>query len=108
MWSRAARERSGKVRSGSYLRPVSLTTLFFLVAIGLSTTTFAGNEKGVESPKQIPVANLDRKSAVDFESEVLPFLRVSCLAYHNKTKAKAKLVLETPADIRRGGESGPA
>ena len=56
----------------------------------------------------IPIAALDRTSAIDFQSEVLPLLRVSCLACHNRTKAKAGLVLETPADILKGGDSGPA
>ena len=48
------------------------------------------------------------QQTVDFQREVLPVLRESCLACHNKTKAKAKLVLETPADILKGGDSGPA
>lgn len=46
--------------------------------------------------------------AVDFETEILPFLKESCLACHNQTKAKADLVLETPQTILKGGESGPA
>ena len=29
-----------------------------------------------------------------------------CLACHNKTTTKAKLILETPLDILKGGESG--
>jgi WD40 repeat protein len=45
---------------------------------------------------------------VDFQQQVLPILRDSCLACHNRTKAKAKLVLETPADILKGGDSGLA
>ena len=32
----------------------------------------------------------------------------SCLACHNRTKAKAGAALETPADILKGGDSGPA
>ncbi|HEX8911142.1 MAG TPA: c-type cytochrome domain-containing protein, partial [Humisphaera sp.] len=58
--------------------------------------------------KPIAVAKLDRSTPVDFEKEVLPVLNASCLACHNKTKPKAGLVLETPADIRKGGDSGPA
>jgi WD40 repeat protein len=58
--------------------------------------------------KAIPVAKLDRATPVDFEKEVLPVLQTSCLACHSKTKPKAGLVLETPADIRKGGENGPA
>jgi len=56
----------------------------------------------------IPVATPDHEGPVDFQNDLLPVLRTSCLACHNKTKAKAHLVLETPADILRGGSSGPA
>src|SRR5437588_315610 len=59
-------------------------------------------------PKPIPVADVTRPAPVDFEKEILPVLKASCLACHNKAKPKAKLVLETPADIRKGGDSGPA
>ena len=61
-----------------------------------------------EHAKSIPISAVEHAGPVDFQSEVLPILRASCLACHNKTKAKAKLVLETPADIRKGGDSGPA
>ncbi|MBI1842559.1 MAG: hypothetical protein HYR88_17105 [Verrucomicrobia bacterium] len=56
----------------------------------------------------IPVATLSRTTPVDFEKEVLPIFRANCLACHNRTKAKADLILETPADLKKGGESGPA
>lgn len=58
--------------------------------------------------KPITIAKLDRKTPVDFEKEVLPILNASCIACHNKTKPKSGLVLETPADIRKGGDNGPA
>lgn len=56
----------------------------------------------------IPVVVPNHPGSVDFEKEILPFLNLSCLACHNKTKAKAHLVLETPEDIRKGGSTGPA
>src|SRR5439155_6318807 len=56
----------------------------------------------------IPIADLNRTTSVDFEKEILPFLKNHCLACHNQTKAKADLVLETPQTILKGGESGPA
>jgi WD40 repeat protein len=56
--------------------------------------------------KPIPIAKIDRKSPVDFEREILPILKNNCLACHNKTTTKADLVLETPHDILKGGESG--
>ncbi|MDB5291838.1 MAG: Planctomycete cytochrome, partial [Phycisphaerales bacterium] len=72
------------------------------------TWTQAADSEPANKPKPIPIGDVQRATSVDFEKEVLPLLSSSCLACHNKTKAKAKLVLETPADIRKGGESGPA
>ena len=56
----------------------------------------------------LPVATLARTMPIDFEKEILPIFKANCLACHNRTKAKASLVLETPADILKGGDSGPA
>ena len=56
----------------------------------------------------ITVAEISRAEPVDFEHEVLPILRASCLACHNRTRAKADLILETPQGILKGGENGPA
>src|SRR6266516_2407882 len=56
--------------------------------------------------KPIPIAKIDRKTSVDFEREILPILKNNCLACHNKTTTKAGLILETPQDILKGGESG--
>ena len=55
-----------------------------------------------------PVAELERDAPVDFETEILPILRQSCLACHSATRAENDLVLETPATIREGGASGSA
>src|SRR5207244_7456073 len=56
--------------------------------------------------KPITIAKIDRKTPVDFEKEILPILKNNCLACHNKTTTKAQLILETPQDILKGGESG--
>src|SRR6266702_2685944 len=56
--------------------------------------------------KPISIAKIDRKTPVDFEKEILPVLKNNCLACHNKTTTKAGLILETPQDILKGGESG--
>lgn len=45
---------------------------------------------------------------VDFDRDVLPVLQGNCLPCHNRTTSKADLLLESPADMIRGGESGPA
>ena len=51
-----------------------------------------------------PAPTLQKK--VDFESHVLPIFKRNCLACHNATDAEGDLVLETPATIMKGGESG--
>lgn len=56
----------------------------------------------------ISIERLTRTEPVDFDRDLLPVLQVSCLPCHNKTTTKADLLLETPADLIRGGESGAA
>ncbi len=90
--------------SRDFARTVLAVTL--CAAFALSSRTAAG--LGADDVKAIPVGDVNRSTPVDFEKDVLPILSTSCLACHNKSKAKAKLVLETPADIRKGGDSGPA
>jgi len=69
----------------------------------------AGEVKsGDNHSKPIPIAKVKHPKPVDFDKEILPILKNNCLACHNKTTAKGKLVLETPQDILRGGDSGPA
>ncbi|MBL9176242.1 MAG: hypothetical protein JNL10_22050 [Verrucomicrobiales bacterium] len=56
----------------------------------------------------IEAARIDRTDPVDFYREIVPILQGNCLPCHNKTTTKADLLLETPADMLKGGESGPA
>lgn len=56
----------------------------------------------------IAVKRPDRTTPVDFRREILPLMQANCLPCHNRTTTKADLLLETPADMIRGGESGPA
>src|SRR6266536_2176800 len=65
-------------------------------------------KSGENHAKPIPIATINRSNPLDFNQEILPILKNNCLACHNKTSAKAKLVLETPQDILKGGDSGPA
>src|SRR6185503_52784 len=65
-------------------------------------------DPAVPPPAASPApAGLRRETAVDFEKEILPFFKGSCLACHNTTKAKGGLNLETPQHILKGGDSGP-
>jgi len=57
---------------------------------------------------EIQVAAVSHDGAVDFEKEVLPILRRSCLACHSSSEAESDLVLETPQAILKGGYGGPA
>lgn len=59
-------------------------------------------------PRPLEVAQVERDAPVDFEGEILPMLRRSCLACHNKVHAAGELVLETPQAMLAGGVSGPA
>ena len=62
----------------------------------------------VSAQKPIPIAAINRSEPIDFELEVLPIFRRSCLACHSTSEANGSLVLETPATILKGGDSGPA
>src|SRR5262245_22408440 len=78
----------------------ALTTAFCATAFG------AEDEKPTERPGAISIAQIKREAPIDFENEILPIFKKNCLACHNKTKAKADLILETPQTILKGAESG--
>lgn len=44
----------------------------------------------------------------DFYQDVYPFLKANCISCHNKTTTKADLNMETPALMKKGGDSGPS
>ncbi len=56
----------------------------------------------------IPILRPTRIEPVDFYREIVPLLQANCLPCHNQTTTKADLRLETPDDMLKGGESGPA
>ena len=55
----------------------------------------------------LKVEEIKRDNPVDFQDEILPILRNNCLPCHNRTRAKADIVLETPQDILTGNDDGP-
>jgi WD40 repeat protein len=71
---------------------------FWILVLGVCGASAAG----------LQVAELKRETPVDFEKEILPIFRNSCLACHNTTKAKGGLNLETPQLILKGGDTGPS
>jgi WD40 repeat protein len=48
------------------------------------------------------------QTPIYFEDAVAPILRKNCTACHNAKLAEGGLKLETPADLVKGGDSGPA
>ena len=60
------------------------------------------------SAAPISIAPLERATPVDFEREVVPFMRDNCLACHCQTTTKGGLNLETPELMLKGGDTGPA
>ena len=56
----------------------------------------------------INIADVTRTDLVSFEKEILPILRQNCLACHSATEKQGDLVLESPQEILKGGDSGPS
>ena len=57
---------------------------------------------------KIPVEELPSGRTVDFGDDIYPLLSDNCVSCHSKSTRKGGLNLETPADILKGGDSGPA
>ncbi len=47
-------------------------------------------------------------AGIDFSKEVQPILETRCLECHNPGKIKGKLLMDTLANLLKGGENGPA
>src|SRR4051794_35314570 len=106
------RQKNGRRKTGAkkWLFAILLTPSFCLLAVFallIQMSVRAADESKPAAPQPIAIREVKRRSAVDFESEILPIFKANCLACHNQTTTKAELVLETPQTIRKGGESGP-
>jgi len=86
----------------------SLLILTWLLVCGARPIRAAEPGPDDHHPKPIAIAKIKRSTPVDFDRDVLPVLKNNCLACHNKSTAKARLILETAQDILKGGDSGPA
>ena len=85
------------------------TTAAFILVFQCLEPVRADETKSAENPpKPIPIAQIKRSTPVDFEKDIVPILKNNCLACHNRTTAKARLILETPEGMLKGGDSGPA
>ncbi len=86
----------------------SLIAILLCCGGALAAPTTRPTSMPATRPAGIGIAQVAHPAPVDFQNEVLPILASNCLACHNKTKAKAGLILETPADMLKGGDTGPA
>lgn len=83
------------------LRVVPCLFVGLVLMSGVVTPPRAGAEA-------LPIAAPERKDAVRFQDEVMPFLAANCVACHNAKTKEGGLSLETVATIVAGGDSGTA
>jgi WD40 repeat protein len=95
-------------RSGTRQSSVGMTACTRSLATSATLATIIAFIAVDEALAQLAVEVQKREAPVDFQKEILPILKSSCLACHNASEAEGDLVLETPAAIRTGGLSGPA
>ncbi len=81
-------------------------TRYLGITLLAATALIANGQRVWADP--IAISNIDRSQPVDFQQEVLPILRKNCLACHSTSERQGELVLETPAEMLKGGDSGPA
>lgn len=80
---------------------------FAVFGVVLACARVDGAESAPER-KAISIASVKRSQPVDFNKEIVPLLKGSCLACHSKSNSKGELVLESVESLLKGGESGPA
>ncbi len=76
-----------------------------LLAVSNQPTLWAQDD---EALTPIVIAEVARDHPVDFSKDIYPLLKKNCIACHNSSKARAKLNLESPKAILKGGSEGPA
>jgi WD40 repeat protein len=87
-------------------RIVLFASIVLSSIVGLDAQDKAKADDDGGGPIMIEAVKLDR--AADFKIDILPILKTNCLACHNAKDKEGELVLETPADMLKGGENGPA
>ena len=96
-------DRMKSNRTAYRLAPLMLALTLALVAPPCLRADEADDTPETEAT---PIAEIKRDDAVDFQKEILPLLKRSCLACHNASDAESDLVLETPQTILKGGADG--
>ena len=88
------------------LTNVRLLRAYAVIALCAIAVWSVDNDLLAQEP--IEIKTIEREEPVDFEREILPILRRSCLACHNATDAESDFVAESPAEMIQGGLQGPA
>ncbi len=91
------------IEGGAFPHQLLRGLCLVLVCVGCSASAAEDATR-----KTITVIRPGRTEPVDFYREVVPVFQANCLPCHNKTTTKADLSLENPAEMLKGGESGPA
>lgn len=77
-----------------------------LVAIPMILCGYAWLWADDEEGRAVEV--IDDGRQVEFNEDIRPLLRKSCLACHNESETEGELVLESVESVLEGGDSGPA
>ncbi|MDX1962181.1 MAG: c-type cytochrome domain-containing protein [Pirellulales bacterium] len=85
------------------------TQTLLIKALATACTLLACSILTIPQPATaaIDVAAVQRDKPVEY-AEVAKILRQNCLACHSGSNAEASLILESPAAMLKGGDSGPA
>lgn len=84
-------------------RRINQVVFFVSVLSLLACSVFTGGAYAADKkPQAIAIADLKRAEPVDFQRDILPILKSSCLACHNQAEAKGDVILETPQTIAKG------
>lgn len=98
--------------SCSLVRERSASGTHFRFGIGWVTTLgmlwVCGTTPSAHAEPGLPIAELERTTAVDFATEITPILKRNCVPCHHQGDAEGGLVLESHEALIKGGDSGPA
>ena len=84
----------------------TLTT--FAAALTLANLLNANPSPAPASATAAPAQPATAAGAVDFARDIQPLLETRCLECHNPNKVKGKLLMDTMANLVKGGEKGAA
>src|SRR3954465_1891577 len=74
----------------------------------LASLCVVATSQSAPAPAAPPTAAPVAAAKVDFTKDVQTLLETKCLECHNPSKVKGKLLMDTLANLTKGGETGPA